>query len=62
VLFNDFINIITGGNCNFSRVRGFVSSLILLEGDQSRNVSPIVMLFKQHHMQSYSFNIANSYR
>jgi len=35
VLLNDFISIIIGGNCNFSRGRGPVSSLILLEGDQS---------------------------
>jgi len=39
VLFNDFINIIIGGKCNFS------SSMILLEGDQSINVSPKACCF-----------------
>jgi len=45
VLIIDFISVIIGGDCNFSReTRGLVS-LILLEGNQSVNVSPIVMLF-----------------
>jgi len=45
VLFNNFISIIIGGNCNFSRGRCHVCSLILLQRDQSINVFLIVMLF-----------------
>jgi len=34
MLFNDF-SVIIGGNCNFSRRRDLVSSLILLEGSRA---------------------------
>jgi len=61
VLFNDFISIIIGDNGNLSKGRCLASAIILLEGDQSINVSPIVCCFNNMLCNHIHF-IANSYR
>jgi len=48
-------------NCNISKGRDLAFSLILLEGDQSINFSPIVCYFNNMLCNHTQF-ISNSYR